>query len=124
MVEFASKPRRCLAPAQSRSVWSAWSLLPLSMTRGVRQREQAPRTPNAPRGSVAALPRWEISALALLMIAFSLHAAEPALVLPDGASVRTFSLPGETSFIYPSGPRGQDKHGFRVLNDSAAAWQG
>jgi len=28
----------------ARSVWSAWSLLPLSLTRDIRQREQAPRT--------------------------------------------------------------------------------
>src|SRR5438309_1845791 len=40
----------------SRSVWSAWSLLPLSMTHDVQQREQAPRTPDASRGSVAIQP--------------------------------------------------------------------
>src|SRR6266478_2122537 len=34
----------------SRSVWSAWSLLPLWMSHDVRQREQAPRTPDASRG--------------------------------------------------------------------------
>src|SRR5216684_8331747 len=58
--EIARKLRRFLALAQSRSVWSAWSLLPLWMTRGVRQRGQAPRTPNASRGSVAALPRCRV----------------------------------------------------------------
>src|SRR5260370_14929483 len=33
----------------ARSVWSAWSLLPLSNGAGHRKREQAPRTPNASR---------------------------------------------------------------------------
>jgi hypothetical protein len=32
-------------------------------------------------------------------------------------------IPGEAVFRYPDGPRGQYKHGFRVLNDSAANWQ-
>src|SRR6266852_2704880 len=57
MAEIARGLRTFLTPAWSRSVWSAWSLLPLSMTRAVRQREQAPRTPNASRDSVAALTR-------------------------------------------------------------------
>src|SRR5258708_27083788 len=52
--------RGFLLRAWSRSVWSAWSLLPLSMIHRVRQREQAPRTPNAPRGSVAALQRGDV----------------------------------------------------------------
>src|ERR1019366_3865474 len=30
---------------------------------------------------------------------------------------------GETTLREPDGPRGQYKHGFRVLNDSAAEWQ-
>src|SRR5207245_6469209 len=46
------------ARGQARSVWSAWSLLPLPMAFDVQQREQAPRTPNASRDSIAALPRW------------------------------------------------------------------
>src|SRR5438445_3157368 len=33
----------------ARSVWSAWSLLPLWTATGVRKREQAPRTPDASR---------------------------------------------------------------------------
>ena len=48
--------RGFLAGAWSGSVWSAWSLLPLSSVAGQRKREQAPRTPYASRGSVAALP--------------------------------------------------------------------
>jgi hypothetical protein len=32
-------------------------------------------------------------------------------------------IPGEAVFRYPDGPRGQYKHGFRVLNDSATEWQ-
>jgi len=35
----------------------------------------------------------------------------------------TLNIPGETRFVYPDGPRGQYKHGFRVYNDSAAEWQ-
>ncbi|HAO79188.1 MAG TPA: hypothetical protein DCQ92_09465 [Verrucomicrobia subdivision 3 bacterium] len=35
----------------------------------------------------------------------------------------TLKVPGEAAFVYPNGPRGQFKHGFRVLNDSAAEWQ-
>jgi hypothetical protein len=35
----------------------------------------------------------------------------------------TLEVPGEAAFVYPNGPRGQFKHGFRVLNDSAAEWQ-
>src|SRR5260370_9190426 len=33
----------------ARSVWRSWSLLPVSMTRDNKQREQAPRTPDASR---------------------------------------------------------------------------
>ena len=29
---------------------------------------------------------------------------------------------GPATFRFPDGPRGQYKHGFRVLNDSAAEW--
>jgi len=47
------------------------------------------------------------------------------LTLPVGGlkpgAVVTFS--GETTLREPDGPRGQYKHGFRVLNDSAAEWQ-
>jgi hypothetical protein len=35
----------------------------------------------------------------------------------------TLNVPSEATFAYPDGPRGQYKHGFRVLNDSAAEWQ-
>jgi hypothetical protein len=35
----------------------------------------------------------------------------------------SLQMPGSISFIYPDGPRGQYKHGFRVYNDSAAEWQ-
>ena len=56
IVQIVCKPRGFLARAWSRSVWSARSLLPLSMTLDIRQREQAPRSPYASRGSVAALP--------------------------------------------------------------------
>ena len=35
----------------------------------------------------------------------------------------TLKVPGEATFVYPGGPRGQYQHGFRVLNDSAAGWQ-
>jgi hypothetical protein len=63
--------------------------------------------------------------LVLLLTAGSLHAAGPlALMLPGcGPDGRALAVPGETSFVYPDGPRGQYKHGFRVLNDSAAEWQ-
>jgi hypothetical protein len=37
--------------------------------------------------------------------------------------VASLAMPGEAIFVYPNGPRGQFKHGFRVLNDSAAEWQ-
>ena len=47
------------------------------------------------------------------------------LTLPIGGlkpgAIVTFS--GETTLREPDGPRGQYKHGFRVLNDSAAEWQ-
>jgi len=33
------------------------------------------------------------------------------------------NIPDATRFVYPDGPRGQYKHGFRVYNDSAAEWQ-
>jgi hypothetical protein len=39
------------------------------------------------------------------------------------AAGATLNIPGEATFVYPNGPRGQFKHGFRVLNDSAAEWQ-
>src|SRR6266851_179406 len=49
-LESIQHPRgQRLSGKTARSVWSAWSLLPLSMTRDFRWREQAPRTPNAPR---------------------------------------------------------------------------
>src|SRR5260370_40150929 len=44
VVQIVCKLRAFLARAWSRSVWSARSLLPLSMTLDVRQLEQAPRT--------------------------------------------------------------------------------
>ena len=34
----------------------------------------------------------------------------------------TIGPSGEATFRYPDGLRGQYKHGFRVLNDSAAEW--
>jgi hypothetical protein len=60
----------------------------------------------------------------LVMPFFS--AAQPTpLTLPVGGlkagAVVEFS--GETTLREPDGTRGQYKHGFRVLNDSAAEWQ-
>src|SRR6266849_4353178 len=46
---WPSAAENLMARAESRSVWSAWSLLPLSNVAGHRKREQAPRTPNASR---------------------------------------------------------------------------
>lgn len=67
--------------------------------------------------------------LCLLIIAVTsafVSAAETSpLILPVGGlkpgAVVEFT--GETTLREPDGPRGQYKHGFRVLNDSAAEWQ-
>jgi len=47
------------------------------------------------------------------------------LTLPVGGLTpgATLEVAGETTLREPDGPRGQHKHGFRVLNDSAADWQ-
>jgi hypothetical protein len=37
--------------------------------------------------------------------------------------VATIGQSGEAGYRFPDGTRGQYKHGFRVLNDSAAEWQ-
>jgi hypothetical protein len=63
---------------------------------------------------------------AIVMAAvFSCAGQTLPLTLPVGGLqsgvVVTFS--GETTLREPDGPRGQYKHGFRVLNDSAAEWQ-
>src|ERR1039457_4878457 len=52
-------------------------------------------------------------------------AGTSALFLPVGGlpSGVAASVSGETVLREPDGPRGQYKHGFRVLNDSAAEWQ-
>ena len=72
--------------SDSRSVWSAWSLLPLSncpapcsrfrITRALRQRQQAGHTPSASRSSVAARPRC-----ALRVSALSSPSAPPLVLL-------------------------------------------
>src|SRR5258708_7610305 len=56
LFEIARRPRGLLARGWTRSVWRAGSLLPLSMTRDVRQRDQSPRTPTAARGADAIVP--------------------------------------------------------------------
>lgn len=67
-----------------------------------------------------------IGLLLIALSAFTLRAAETdALTLPvghlkPGAVVKAA---GEVTLREPDGPRGQYKHGFRVLNDSAADWQ-
>jgi hypothetical protein len=47
------------------------------------------------------------------------------LALPVGglAAGKILKVDGEITLREPDGPRGQYKHGFRVLNDSAAEWQ-
>src|ERR1017187_3498763 len=62
----------------------------------------------------------------VVLLALFLCAAQPTpLTLSVGGLkagvVVEFS--GETTLREPDGPRGQYKHGFRVLNDSAAEWQ-
>jgi hypothetical protein len=63
---------------------------------------------------------------AFAFLAAAICAAQTSpLSLPVGGlkagAVIEFS--GETTLREPDGPRGQYKHGFRVLNDSAAEWQ-
>src|SRR5713226_6322100 len=68
---WPSAAENLMARAESRSVWSAWSLLPLSNVVGHRKREQAPRTlpqSGTSRGSVAPLcepklvvDQWRVS---------------------------------------------------------------
>lgn len=55
----------------------------------------------------------------------SLAAQAQLLTLPIGGAPSTAILKGngEITLREPDGPRGQYKHGFRVLNDSAAEWQ-
>jgi hypothetical protein len=66
-------------------------------------------------------------ALAVLLATLAVvgRAQPTSLTLPVGGlkpgAVVKFS--GETVLREPDGPRGQYKHGFRVLNDSAAEWQ-
>jgi len=51
---------------------------------------------------------------------------QPApLSLPVGsmAAGKTLTVAGSITIREPDGPRGQFKHGFRTLNDSAAEWQ-
>ena len=62
----------------------------------------------------------------MFVAAAALYPVEAApLILPVGGlkadAVVTFT--GETTLREPEGPRGQYKHGMRVLNDSAADWQ-
>ena len=56
IAEIVRKPRAFCGHWKSRSVWSASSLLALFDEAQAGKREQAPRIPNASRGSVAALP--------------------------------------------------------------------
>src|SRR5215469_8065192 len=60
---------------------------------------------------------------AFFLIALSTHAQ--LLTLPVGGVDPAVVLKGngEITLREPDGPRGQYKHGFRVLNDSAAEWQ-
>jgi hypothetical protein len=53
------------------------------------------------------------------------HAQTAPLTRPVGGlnAGAEISFAGETVLREPDGPRGQYKHGFRVLNDSAAEWQ-
>ena len=63
--------------------------------------------------------------IVVLLAPFLCAAQTTPLTLPIGGLkagvVVEFS--GETTLREPDGPRGQYKHGFRVLNDSAAEWQ-
>jgi len=74
-------------------------------------------------------------AFTIVFSALTLLAMEPTpLSLPLG-DIKTLEgwnglkpgavleIPGEAVFRYPDGSRGQYKHGFRMLNDSAAEWQ-
>src|SRR2546425_6843461 len=57
IVQIVRKPRGFLARAWSRSVWSAGHP-PALVWRGSLESGGMPRTPDASRGSVAALSRW------------------------------------------------------------------
>src|ERR1035441_1638077 len=63
--------------------------------------------------------------IVVLLAPFFCAAQTMPLTLPVGGLkagvVVEFS--GETTLRESDGPRGQYKHGFRVLNDSAAEWQ-
>lgn len=62
----------------------------------------------------------------VVLTAFTLGAAEPhPLSLPVGGlkSGVVLKAVGEITLREPDGLRGQYKHGFRLLNDSAAEWQ-
>lgn len=65
-------------------------------------------------------------ALALLLGTLAVCLAQPRpLPLPVGgpAAGKVLDVTGAVTLREPDGPRGQFKHGFRVLNDSAAEWQ-
>src|ERR1051325_3072953 len=63
--------------------------------------------------------------IAAVGLTLSLHAESNPLTLPIGAtkSGSILDVSGEIVLREPDGPRGQYKHGFRMLNDSAAEWQ-
>lgn len=64
--------------------------------------------------------------LVFLLGVFTAFGSEPtALTLPIGGLVegKILDVIGAVTLREPDGPRGQYKHGFRVLNDSAAEWQ-
>ena len=64
--------------------------------------------------------------LAIALAASFLCAAQSSpLALPVGGLKPgvVIEASGEATLREPDGPRGQYKHGFRVLNDSAAEWQ-
>ncbi len=78
-----------------------------------------------------AAPAW-LLALTLIFFTGTLPAqvGSNSLALPEAVYSwtgpgpdATLNIPGEISFTYPDGPRGEYKHGFRIYNDSAAEWQ-
>ena len=72
------------------------------------------------------MPSIKISChVCFLLGFFALRLVASPLTLPVGglAAGTVVEFSGYTTLREPDGPRGQYKHGFRVLNDSAAEWQ-
>ena len=72
------------------------------------------------------MPSIKISChVCFLLGFFALRLVASPLTLPVGglAAGTVVEFSGNTTLREPDGPRGQYKHGFRVLNDSAAEWQ-